>query len=124
MTKTIMVADDDPSIRYTLGRILEAKGYTVKLAYSGKDCMSQIGALKGAVDLLLLDIMMPEVDGITTFYNVRKVYPSMRVIFISAVQPNEDIKEILRGEKQVPNLTKPFDYGRLLEAVKQALGEQ
>jgi len=119
-----MVVDDDPSTRYTIGRILEANGYKVKLAYSGKECMSQVGVLKGAVDLILLDIMMPEVDGITTFYSIRKVYPAMRIMFISAVQPNEDIKKILREEKQVPNLTKPFDYGRLLAAVKQALGEQ
>lgn len=124
MGKTIMVVDDDPSIRYSLGRLLEAKGYTVKLAYSGMDCMTLIGTLRGAVDLLLLDIMMPEVDGITTFYNIRKVYPTMKIIFLSAVQPSEEIKKILRDENQVSHLTKPFDYARLMDVIRQTLKEQ
>ena len=117
-----MVVDDDPSIRYAIGRLLQAKGFNVKMAYSGRDCMAEVGKVKGAVDLILLDIMMPEVDGITTFYNIRKVYPQIKVVFLSAVQPSEEAKDILRKEGHVSNLTKPFDYGRLIDVINQTIG--
>ncbi len=123
MAKTIMIVDDDPSIRYSLGRILGVKGYDIKVAYSGRECMKEVGKLKGKVDLILLDIMMPEVDGITTFYNIKKVYPDIKIIFISAVQPDEKVKDLLRAEGHRPNITKPFDIGKVVETVKEVLGE-
>jgi two-component system cell cycle sensor histidine kinase/response regulator CckA len=123
MTKTIMIVDDDPSIRYSLGRLLEAKGYQTKKVYSGRECMTEVGKMKGNIDLILLDIMMPDVDGITTFYSIKKVYPDIKIIFLSAVQPDEEAKKILRGEGHIPNITKPFDYPKIIETIKEVLGE-
>jgi len=61
MTKKIMVVDDEPDILFTVGQMLEMCGYEVIKAGNGEECLSKLGEV--IPDLVLLDIMMPEISG-------------------------------------------------------------
>ena len=61
MAKKIMVVDDEPDILFTVGQMLEISGYEVIKATDGKDCLNKLNEV--IPDLVLLDIMMPEISG-------------------------------------------------------------
>ncbi|MFH1054702.1 MAG: response regulator [Candidatus Altiarchaeota archaeon] len=123
MAKTIMIVDDDQAIRYSLGRILRVDGHTIIEADGYKECMKELSNLGGKVDLILLDIMMPEQDGIGLFWDIKSAYPDVKIIFLSAIVPDERAKYRLRREGHIPNIKKPFDVEEVRGIVKKTLGE-
>ncbi|MBU0761383.1 MAG: response regulator, partial [Candidatus Altiarchaeota archaeon] len=109
------------SVRYTSSRVLSSRGYNVLQAYDGRHCLRELLKARGQVDLILLDIMMPDLNGIMLFNAIRRRYPNIKVIFLSALQPPEPVKDLLKSEGHIANITKPFDYDRLVDAVNGAL---
>ena len=77
----ILVIDDDPAVRMTIRLVLEREGHTVKLATDGLAGMKAIKA--GGIDLLIVDIFMPGMDGIETIREVRQHQPDLPAIVIS-----------------------------------------
>ena len=63
MPKKIMVVDDEPDILFTVGQVLETSGYEVVKAKDGKECIELLSNMDTFPDLVLLDIMMPEISG-------------------------------------------------------------
>ncbi|MFH1054703.1 MAG: response regulator [Candidatus Altiarchaeota archaeon] len=122
MKARILIVDDDPSIRYSVSRILDTHGYTVTLIETSKDCLRELLRVNGQVDLILLDIMLPELSGVTIFNAIKKRFPKIKIIFMSALQPPQNMKDLLRSEGGVPNIMKPFDNRVLLDAVEKTLG--
>jgi|WetSurMetagenome_2_1015567.scaffolds.fasta_scaffold486573_2 DNA-binding NtrC family response regulator len=123
MGKTIMIVDDDPAIRYSLGRILGSKGYDTIEADGEKECMKELSRLGGKIDLILLDIIMPEQDGVGVFWDIKAAYPEVKIIFLSGTVPDERAKYRLRREGHIPNIKKPFDTEELVGIVKKTIGE-
>ncbi|MFH1056018.1 MAG: response regulator [Candidatus Altiarchaeota archaeon] len=122
MAKRIMVVDDDPRIQMAVRNVLESRKYEVQSALSGRECLEKLET-KGLPDLVLLDIMMEDMDGQTAFYKIVKKYPKLKVVFISALQPSEDSKLIMKAKgAEVMSITKPFTMELLLNTVKKALG--
>jgi two-component system cell cycle sensor histidine kinase/response regulator CckA len=115
----LLVEDEDP-VRAVNGRALAARGYTVLEAASGVEALQIIEARKTPVDLVVSDVVMPEMDGPTLLRELRKRYPDLKVIFVSGYAEDAFRKNLPEGE-EFNFLAKPFSLKQLVEAVKQAV---
>ncbi len=119
--RTILVVDDSPDIVEILRIRLESNGFNVRCAYSGKDLFAGLEELKP--DLIILDIMMPQMDGLKVLTRLRENSDtaSIPVILLTAMVQQEDIFE---GYKRGADyyITKPFSPTQLLEGINLMLG--
>ncbi len=119
--RSIMMVDDNPEVVEVVRITLEGKGFNVRCAYSGKDLFSGLEEQKP--DLILLDIMMPEMDGLKVLTRLREKSDtaSIPVILLTAMVQQEDIFE---GYKRGADyyITKPFSPTQLLEGINLMLG--
>ncbi len=114
---TVLIVDDDKEIVDSIAIFLKAEGYNVKKAYNGFEALDVLMTEK--VQLLLLDIMMPELDGIKTLLKVRES-KNIPVILISA--KSEDADKILGLTAGADDyITKPFNPSELVARVKSQL---
>ena len=118
MKKTILVVDDEPSVREMVGRVLVGEGYRVLCAGSGADAVEI--ARVNHPDLVLLDLNMPGQGGWDTFERLTSNDPLLAVIIITA-RPNQLFTSLGAGAGAL--LEKPFDYSKLLETVDTVLTE-
>ena len=127
----ILVIDDDPAVRMTIRLVLEREGHTVKLATDGLAGMKAIEA--GGVDLLIVDIFMPGMDGIETIREVREHQPNLPAIVISGTSlggagvhaPGLGAPDFLAMAVKlgaVSSLQKPFKPRDIIAAVDHCLG--
>jgi DNA-binding response OmpR family regulator len=120
MSKRILVVDDDENILNLEKTILEGKGFEVTGASSGADALDLLG--KEVFDLILLDVMMPEIDGFTV---CRKIKEDVRlkdvpVIFLTAKGGGEALAEGFESGA-VMYINKPFTANKLLTIVNTML---
>ena len=117
MNKNILVVDDDKDIRELVEVYLKTEGFNVKLAENGKEALELIE--KTSFDLVLLDVMMPKMNGLDTLIMIRKKY-IMPVIFLTA--KNEEV-DMIRGLALGADdyIGKPFSSMELLARVKAQL---
>jgi hypothetical protein len=119
-TETILVVDDEEAIREVTRRILTRNGYTVVTASSGAQAVQIATAHVGPIDLVLTDVIMPTMQGPTVAKEVKKLRPSIRVLFMSGhAKPVLEAEEVLGTEFLL--VEKPFDQAKLLEKVRQVL---
>ena len=119
--KRIVVAEDDPSISAMLEKVL-SQFYEVIVTHDGKTALAVAGQ-SPAPDLLLLDVMMPGMDGHAVAAAVRQLpgLKSIPIIFLTAkTGPAEVIKGIQSGARHY--ITKPFKIDDLVLRVKKAIG--
>ncbi len=118
--KSVLVVEDDSGIAGICQRILTAAGFDVDLAANGKIACNTLD--KKEYDLYIVDIRMPEMNGVELFQNMTKRYPILakRVLFISGDTLSWNIKESLE-ESQRPYLSKPFTPFELRNAIKTTL---
>jgi CheY-like chemotaxis protein len=117
---TVLVADDDASVRRVLQRALAREGYEVRCAGDGAEALEFIEA--DAPDLVVTDINMPDMDGIELLIQVAR-RGGIKVIAISGggLFPAHELLEDARLFGAVDILPKPFDIAVLLERVAAAL---
>ena len=113
----VLVVDDKRSLAGHLGRALEGEGYRVTLAYDGEEAL-RLGKTD-AYDLMLLDLMLPRMDGFTVIRKLWEVRMRTQAIIVSA---RDSMQDIVRGLDAGPDdyLTKPFALGVLLAKVRAA----
>jgi two-component system, NtrC family, response regulator AtoC len=116
----ILVVDDSESVRSYLVDVLEAQGYAVDTARDGESALALLDAGAGP-DAILLDVMMPGIDGLETLNRVRERYPAIAVLMLSVVGKASTIVEAMR-RGAVDYLTKPFEEEQLRAALERALG--
>lgn len=115
--ENILVIDDEKEIRDLIGIYLEGEGFIVFKAPNGKEALEILE--RQYMDLVILDIMMPEMDGIETCINIRKT-KNMPIIMVSA--KNEDMDKIMGLTTGADDyITKPFNPLELLARVKSHL---
>jgi CheY-like chemotaxis protein len=128
----ILVIDDDPAVRMTIKLVLEREGHAVELATDGLAGMTAIEA--GGIDLLIVDIFMPGMDGIETIREVRKHQPALPAIVISGTSlggpsmqaPGLQAPDFLAMAVKlgaVRSLQKPFKPRDIIGVVRECLGE-
>jgi DNA-binding response OmpR family regulator len=115
---TLLVVEDDPAIRRGLVDSLRFSGYQVREAGDGEAGLQ--AALADGVDLVLLDILMPKLDGLGVLSALRKSKPALPVIFLTARGQEEDR---VRGLKSGADdyIVKPFSIGELMARVEAVL---
>src|SRR5210317_697872 len=118
MTKTIMIVDDEPSIRTSLEGVLEDEGYKVICASDGNEALKTIE--EEMPDLILLDIWMPGIDGIETLKRMRSLHPGLQVIMISG---HGSIETAVTATKlgAYDFIEKPLSLERTLVTIQNAL---
>jgi two-component system, OmpR family, response regulator len=124
MNKRIILAEDDSNLGTLLRNYLAAKNYDTTLFMSGRAALDSFSA--NQYDLCILDIMMPEMDGLTLAKVIRKIKPSIPIIFLTAKNQEEDIIEGFRTGAD-DYITKPFSMEELLyriEAIFRRTGGQ
>ena len=119
MKKRILVVDDEMNLMLTK-RILE-KEYNVLLAESGKEALLKMKGEK--IDLILLDIAMPEMNGIETFERMKEISVDIPVIFLTASGYEDDVRSAIRLGA-VNYLKKPFFPKELLKRVAKELDKE
>ena len=98
--KKILVIDDDDGVRTTLSDLLRCKGYYICEAFSGKDAIEMVKSED--FDIVLLDLMMPRMDGIDTLRELRRLSPKTRVIMITAFATVENaVDAIKKGQATI-----------------------
>ena len=114
----ILVVDDDKNTRRLLRAVLEGDGYTVSTAENGKEALNQMDEVH--VDLVILDIMMPGMNGYELTKTLREAQSDLPILMISAKQMPADRKEgFLVGTDDY--MTKPIDVEEMLLRVKALL---
>jgi CheY-like chemotaxis protein len=120
---TVLVVDDDPSVRQVASQMLEMAGYEVLLAGDGGEAVACFAARPEAIDLVLLDMTMPNMDGSEAFQELRKLRPDVRVILSSGYN-EQDATNRFAGKGLAGFIQKPYRAAKLLAAVGEALGGQ
>lgn len=120
MAKSILIVDDAAFMRMMIKDILTKNGYEIAgEAENGVKAIEKYTETKP--DLVMLDITMPEMDGIEALKRIKKLDPDSNIIMCSAMgQQAMVIESIQAGAKDF--VVKPFQAERVLEAVKKALG--
>lgn len=101
-------------------RALRGKGYTVLEASSGEAALAVLDSYGGDIDLLITDVVMPQMDGATLVANVRKDRPGLMVIFMSGYA-EDAFRKNLDPTVAINVLPKPFNLAQLAQRVKDTL---
>jgi DNA-binding NtrC family response regulator len=116
----VWLVDDDPAIRELIGYIVSSAGHEVDLFASGAEVLATIG---DPPDAVLLDLMMPEVDGVQVLKEFQRRHPALPVIILTAVN---DVSQAVEVTKlgAFDYLTKPVNKDRLLTTLRHALSHR
>jgi CheY-like chemotaxis protein len=119
-TETVLVVDDDDAVRGAASRVLELHGYRVLRASDPHEAIAIATAAPEAIDLVVTDLMMPEIDGQQLAERLRAIRPGLRVVFMSGYA--EDALLRVRAEQHgSPLVEKPFAPEVLARAVREQL---
>jgi PAS domain S-box-containing protein len=119
-TETILAIDDESVVRQMVTAILKGNGYKVLTAESGRQGVELLDQLRGRVDLVLLDVVMPDWDGETTFKALRAIEPDLPVLLTSGFA-NEKKRERLLASGALGLVHKPYKSDDLLRQIRSAL---
>jgi two-component system, chemotaxis family, chemotaxis protein CheY len=118
---SILIIDDDASVRDSLRRTLHKEGYTILEASEGREGLKQLE--HSLADLILLDMFMPDKDGLETIGELRRTHPGIRIIAMSGggFKGTVDVLHVATKLGARRTLAKPFTREQLLEAVETEL---
>jgi two-component system cell cycle sensor histidine kinase/response regulator CckA len=117
---TVLLVEDEDAVRSFAARALGQRGYNVLEATTGAEALDVFASHKGDVDLVVSDVIMPEMDGPTLLHKLRSERPDLKIIFISGYAEDAFRKHLAENEEFM-FLQKPFDLKELAAAVKAAL---
>lgn len=122
----ILVVDDEPHVVNLIKSRLEASNYQVVTASDGEECLKKLMSEKP--DLIILDIMMPKMDGYSTLIAIKEMRaitaepPEIPVIVLTA-RADARVRELVEKENIQAYLVKPFDAKVLLETIEKIKGK-
>jgi len=117
---SILLVEDEEAVRAFAARALASRGYTVYEAGSGTEALEVMDENDGAVDLVVSDVVMPEMDGPSLLVELRKTRPDLKIIFVSGYA-EDAFEENLPENEQFDFLPKPFTLKQLATKVKEVL---
>ena len=116
----VLLVEDEEAVRRGGKRMLETRGYTVYEAGSGVEALDIMEELEGKVDIVVSDVVMPEMDGPTLLGELRKKYPDLKFIFVSGYAEDAFARN-LPADAKFGFLPKPFSLKQLAVAVREML---
>ena len=117
---TILLVEDEDGLRSLNARGLRSRGYSVIEAANGVEAIEALAEKDGAVDLVVSDVVMPEMDGPTMLKEMRAKNPGVRIIFVSGYA-EDAFEKSLPENQQFAFLPKPFTLAQLVAAVKETM---
>jgi two-component system, chemotaxis family, chemotaxis protein CheY len=120
MSRSVLVADDAALMRMILRDILRSEGYSVSEAVNGRDAVERFSEVRP--DAVILDITMPEMDGLAAMREILKSDSGARVIIVSA-QLSADVCEGAMALGAADFIAKPFLPQRLLDSVRSCIAD-
>ncbi len=122
-SETILLVDDEQVIRELGKEALEKQGYSVLVAESGQQAIEMYSSQKGAIELVILDIIMPGMDGLETCMRLREIDPCLKIFISSGYSHDESTYKYFCN--QVDGfLQKPYKIDELARMVRQVLDKQ
>ncbi|HKT60584.1 MAG TPA: response regulator [Gemmatimonadales bacterium] len=118
--ETVLVAEDEDGVRELLRKTLTEYGYTVVTARHGRDALLLAGERGDRIDLLVTDVVMPEMSGRELAETLLDRRPDLKILYISGYTDDEVLQRGVRG-REVGLLRKPFTTGELARRVRTAL---
>lgn len=115
---SILLAEDDENLGRLLRDFLMAKGYSVHLSENGKEALTEFA--NGSYDFVILDVMMPEMDGFTAAKEIRQINSDIPILFLTARSMKEDTLEGFKAGAD-DYMTKPFSMEELLARMNAIL---
>jgi CheY-like chemotaxis protein len=120
--KTILLVEDEDTIRQLNGRILRLSGYTVLEAADGEEALRVWEGYPGPVHLLLTDVVMPRMGGRALAARLAAAHPGLKVLFLSGYTDDAVVRHGV-SEAEAAFLQKPFTPAALLHKIGEVLGE-
>jgi two-component system, cell cycle sensor histidine kinase and response regulator CckA len=120
---TILLVEDEEGLRSLNARGLRSRGYSVIEASNGVEALEALEEKEGAVDLVVSDVVMPEMDGPTLLKTMRGKNPDLKIIFVSGYA-EDAFEKSLPENQQFAFLPKPFTLSQLVAAVKETMTPQ
>ena len=119
-SETVLIAEDEESIRVLINKVLLSNGYKVLEAKSGEGAIEVSGEFKGDIDLLITDMVMPGINGVELYNKLKSVRPNLKVVFMSGYTEEAAI-QCGELEKGSAFLSKPFNTDDLLNKIRDVL---
>lgn len=121
--KSVLIVDDDQRMLRALDRVLTGEGASVIEAPWGGDALDLLTERRTRVDLVITDLRMPFVSGMTVVYAIHKIFPELPIIVLSAFG-SPDVKAECFRQGAAAFLEKPLNSAELLEAIGRVWGER
>ena len=120
-TGRVLLVEDEDVVRSFAARALKRQGYEVLEASTGVEALEVMDKNAGRIDIVVSDVIMPEMDGPTLLKELRKTNPGLKIIFVSGY-PHEAFETSLDKDEEFAFLAKPFSLPQLAAKVKEQLG--
>jgi two-component system cell cycle sensor histidine kinase/response regulator CckA len=120
-TGRVLLVEDEDVVRSFAARALARQGYEVLEAATGIEALEVMERERGRVDIVVSDVIMPEMDGPSMLKELRKTRPDLKIIFVSGY-PDDAFKKSLDENEEYAFLPKPFTLPQLAAKVKEQLG--
>jgi CheY-like chemotaxis protein len=116
----ILIVDDDPGIRMLLSKFLQREGYETVMAENGLEGVEL--AKKQQPDIIIMDVVMPQMDGLTAARLIKFYKPlsEVPILFLTAKDANKEI-ELAQEVRAEVYITKPFDVRQVIQVVKETV---
>lgn len=115
---TILLVEDDDALRAAAHRILKGHGYAVIAAAAPTEALSTFPDLKDTIDLLVTDIVMPEMSGVELARRARQIKPDLKVVFMTGYSAGVFASD---GELEGHLIRKPFEQEELIDVIRAAI---
>lgn len=118
--ESILVVDDEFPVRNVLSVSLQHLGYRVECAESGMEALDKFARASSGFDLVVLDMLMPQLSGEKVFFKLKELQPQVRVLLISGYSSEESVRNVL-AHGGIDFIQKPFTIEELSRKVRQCL---
>ncbi|MBW2000571.1 MAG: response regulator [Deltaproteobacteria bacterium] len=115
----ILIVDDEEMIQRLLKRFLEDRGHEVYTVSTGQEALEM---MKRAPEIILLDMMLPDMDGLEVFNRAKEIRPSARVILMSGMHREND--SLARFDGDIEFIPKPLNLEHLAQVIDSEIGSK
>ena len=117
---TVLIVDDDPMVRESFVTLLNCSGFSTHVVASGNEAIKFLRSNDFSIDVVLLDLLMPKMNGVETLIAIREIEPSMPVVIVSGYAEHEMLEDVNAYVVQ-SFLSKPCSISSLTGAIKTAI---
>jgi CheY-like chemotaxis protein/predicted transcriptional regulator len=124
LRRNVVIIDDEPDLTYTFKSILLEEGHNVygfSDPYKALNSILDLYASKGKIDLLIVDIRMPRLNGLQVYKTLKAIDENIRTLFVSALSEADELLRIYPGDDNIELLKKPVDRDSLIKEVRRLL---